>query len=113
MRACVSPWFPDPGNTNGRQGSFAGLRRLGRDVLRIAGIAMVLVRVMRVPALRGAEVELESLAVAGRDDAFQVLRAVVDRLLADAAFLPHAGGLSSLAQQVVQSCGIGPGVAPL
>src|SRR5438105_14983580 len=92
MPAFVLPWFPPiQGFTEDPRGCARGSRRLGRDVLGVAGIAVVLIRVVRVPAFRRAEVELETLAVAGRDDALQILRAVLDRLLADAAFLPHAG----------------------
>src|SRR3954465_13212884 len=66
--------------------------RLGGDVLGVARIAVVLVRVVRVPAFPRAEVELEALAVAGGDHAFEIMRAVLDRLLADAAFLPDCVG---------------------
>src|SRR4051794_21311393 len=90
MPACVPPWFPEAGTTDGAGRCFAGSRRPGRDVLGVAGIAVVLVRVVGVPAFRRAEVELEALPVAGRDDALEILPAVLDRLLANAAFLPHA-----------------------
>src|SRR5689334_20065888 len=59
--------------------------RLRRDVLRVGRVPVVLVRVVRVPARVGAEVELEPLPVAGGHGALEVGAAVVDRLLADAA----------------------------
>src|SRR5436305_5882038 len=61
--------------------------RFGRDVLGVGRVAVVLVGVVRVPALRRAEVELEALAVAGRDHALQIRGAELDGLLAHAAFL--------------------------
>ena len=67
----------------------ARMRTRRREVLGVPGIAMVLSGIVRIPALRRAEIELEAFAIAGGDDALEIPRAVIDRFLADAAFLPH------------------------
>ena len=63
-------------------------------MLGVAGIPVVLIRVVGVPAGIGAEVELEPLPVAGGDAALEVGAAEGDGLLADAAFLPHSAILA-------------------
>src|SRR5512139_2738076 len=91
MRRATSAWNCRSRSSEVTPSTSAGRRPRRRPVLGVARVPVVLVGVVGVPAGVGAEVELETLPVAGGDAALQVGAAEGDGLLADAALLPHAG----------------------
>jgi len=87
-RASIAPgrW---PSRWRKTRHAAAAVRSASRGFFfRVSRVAMVLTRIVCIPAARATEVELEAFAVAGRHDALHVRCAERDRFLADAAVLP-------------------------